>query len=246
MLPDRAAPGWSVVSDDGPSARTPWPPASRSLRSLTRFAGISTESVVSSRTHGRFVVRPRPFTTGPATPKHAASTAPRGAPARKRATAASNAANSRLGSAASRTSVSSPSRTSKSARAVFVPPTSPARIMPVRPRPSALPPGRPLDVAAELLAHRREDHLDEVAGARGTAVEVAVLGGAADLLASRRPRDAPHAGRERPEDRVEALDDRPLATDHEAVAALEPPDAAARADVDVVNLLLAKHLHPSH
>ena len=33
-----------------------------------------------------------------------------------------------------------------------------------------------------------------------------------------------------------------LAADHQAVAALEPPDAAAGADVDVVDALLAQRL----
>jgi hypothetical protein len=45
------------------------------------------------------------------------------------------------------------------------------------------------------------------------------------------------AGGERLEDRVEALHDLGLAADHQAVAALEPPDAAARAHVDVVDVL---------
>ena len=43
--------------------------------------------------------------------------------------------------------------------------------------------------------------------------------------------------RERREDRIESLDDRLLAADHQAVAAFESPDAAAGADVDVVDLL---------
>ena len=37
-----------------------------------------------------------------------------------------------------------------------------------------------------------------------------------------------------------------LAADHQAVAALEPPDAAARPDVDVVDLLRSQQLHPPH
>ena len=41
-------------------------------------------------------------------------------------------------------------------------------------------------------------------------------------------------GRERREERVEPSHDVGLAADHEAVAALEPPDAAARPAVDVV------------
>ena len=44
----------------------------------------------------------------------------------------------------------------------------------------------------------------------------------------------PTPGASAGEDRVEPSDDVVLAADHEAVAALEPPDAAAGADVDVV------------
>ncbi len=48
---------------------------------------------------------------------------------------------------------------------------------------------------------------------------------------------SPHAGRQRREDRVEVLDHVGLAADHHAVAALQAPDAAAGADVDVVDAL---------
>jgi hypothetical protein len=47
--------------------------------------------------------------------------------------------------------------------------------------------------------------------------------------------DITGAGGERGKDRVEVLHNSRLATDHNAVPALEPPDAAARADIDVVN-----------
>src|SRR5262249_38022012 len=52
------------------------------------------------------------------------------------------------------------------------------------------------------------------------------------------PFRAPHLaapGRQRAEDRVEPLDRLALAADHQAVAALEAPDAAAGAHVDVVD-----------
>ena len=42
------------------------------------------------------------------------------------------------------------------------------------------------------------------------------------------------AGRKGGEDRVELLDHRRFAADHQAVAAIQPPDAAAGADVDIV------------
>ncbi len=43
--------------------------------------------------------------------------------------------------------------------------------------------------------------------------------------------------RQRREQRVEVLHDVPLATDHLAEAALQPPDAAARASIHVVKAL---------
>ena len=49
------------------------------------------------------------------------------------------------------------------------------------------------------------DHLDEVAGAGRPAVQIALFGGAAELLASRRARNVAHAGRQRREDRIEML-----------------------------------------
>ena len=57
------------------------------------------------------------------------------------------------------------------------------------------------DAVLDAVVH----HLDEVAGAARPAVQIALLGGAADLLASRRARDVARAGRQRGEDRVEAL-----------------------------------------
>ena len=48
---------------------------------------------------------------------------------------------------------------------------------------------------------------------------------------------SPDAGSQRGEDRIEVLDHRVFAADHHAVAALQAPHAAARADVDVVDAL---------
>ena len=48
-------------------------------------------------------------------------------------------------------------------------------------------------------------HLDEMAGAVGPAVQIALLGRAAGLLAARRARDVARAGRQGVEDRVEVL-----------------------------------------
>ena len=55
------------------------------------------------------------------------------------------------------------------------------------------------------------------------------------LLAAGRAPDVADARGKRVEDRIEALHRLVLAADHHAVAALEAPDAAAGADVDVVD-----------
>src|SRR5215218_4195992 len=79
------------------------------------------------------------------------------------------------------------------------------------------------------------DHLHEVAGAVGAAVQVAVLRGRELPVAPRRALGRVDTRREAGEDRVEPLH-RPVgAADHQAVAALEPEDAAAGAAVDVVD-----------
>ena len=86
------------------------------------------------------------------------------------------------------------------------------------------------------------DHLDEMAGAVGAAVQVAVLGGAAKFLAARRARTVADAGGQRLEDRIEMLHDVGLAADHHAVAALQAPDAAAGADIHIVDALCGQFL----
>src|SRR5262249_30329752 len=81
------------------------------------------------------------------------------------------------------------------------------------------------------------DHLDEVAGARGPAVQVALLSRAADLFAPGGAWNVTPAGRQRLEDRVEALHRLVGAADHHAIAAFQAPDAAARPHIHVVDLL---------
>ena len=82
------------------------------------------------------------------------------------------------------------------------------------------------------------DHLHVVAGARGAAVEVAVLGGrAGDGLAAGGALDVADARGQRLEDRVEVLHGLIRAAHHHAVAAGDPPHAAGGADVNVVNSL---------
>ena len=64
------------------------------------------------------------------------------------------------------------------------------------------------------------DHLDEVARAARTAVQVAVLGGAAYLLPPGRAWRRLDTWSQGREDRVEAPDDGFIATNHQAVASL--------------------------
>src|SRR4030095_8618935 len=86
------------------------------------------------------------------------------------------------------------------------------------------------------------DHLDEVSAAVGTAVEIPALGGAADGLPPGRAGNVAGARGQGREDRVEVLDHRRFAADHQAVAALTSPDAAAGSDVHVVDALGAELL----
>ena len=90
------------------------------------------------------------------------------------------------------------------------------------------------------------DHLDEVAGAGGTAVQEAL--GAVDdepvVGVASAPPGWPRS--QRPEERRQPLDDVRTAADHQAVAALGAPDAAGRADVDVVDALRRERSRPAH
>ena len=66
-------------------------------------------------------------------------------------------------------------------------------------------------------------------------MQVAFLGGAAGFFAAGSAIDIAASGSERFENRVEVLDDVVFAANHLAVTALEAPDAAAGADVNVVD-----------
>ena len=65
-------------------------------------------------------------------------------------------------------------------------------------------------------------HLDEMAGAARAGVEIALLDPRVAAFAAGRQRDRPAAGRERLEDRVEAVERLAPAADHHAEAALSP------------------------
>src|SRR6266511_1771488 len=83
------------------------------------------------------------------------------------------------------------------------------------------------------------DHLHEVARAVRAAVEIAVLSAAGAGAARRRWRGGAARG-ERPEHGLEPLEGVAIAAHHEAVAALETEDAAARPGVEVADPLLGE------
>ena len=68
-------------------------------------------------------------------------------------------------------------------------------------------------------------------------MQVAIFGGARDFVAARRASDVAASGRQRLEDRVQALHGRLFAADHHAIAALQAPHAAAGADIYIMNSL---------
>src|SRR5205823_12023608 len=79
------------------------------------------------------------------------------------------------------------------------------------------------------------DHLDEVAGAVRPAMQVTVLGSAADVLTARSGRYIASARSQRGKQRVEMPDNLCFAADHHAVAAFQPPYSAARPDIDIMD-----------
>ncbi len=79
------------------------------------------------------------------------------------------------------------------------------------------------------------NHLHEMAAAHRSAMQVAILGRAADFFAARRAIDISAPGRQRLEDRIQMFHDVGFAADHQAVPALQAPYAAAGSDIGVVN-----------
>ena len=88
-------------------------------------------------------------------------------------------------------------------------------------------------------------HLDEVAGAARPAVQIALIGGASDLLAPRSGRDVAHAGCQRPEHRLQVPHRLVRSPDHQAVASLQAHHPAARPAIDVLDLLGCEIPRPS-
>src|SRR5262249_32133332 len=90
------------------------------------------------------------------------------------------------------------------------------------------------------------DHLDEMSGANRAGMDIALLDAGIAAVASRRARDVAGTGRECGEDRIEPVDDWLVAADHHAITALQAPDAAGGADVDIVDAALAERLAAAH
>src|SRR5215470_10640636 len=87
------------------------------------------------------------------------------------------------------------------------------------------------------------NHLDEVTGAIGAAMQITLLRGTANFLASRGARYlVAYAGSQPGEDWIEVLDHCILTTNHHAVTTLQAPNPAACAHIDVMNSLGRKLL----
>src|SRR6185312_15110147 len=80
-------------------------------------------------------------------------------------------------------------------------------------------------------------HLDEMPCTGRSAMQVTSLGRSAGLLAPRCAWNVAAPRRESGENRVEMPHRLRLAADHHAIAALKAPDAAAGADIDIVDAL---------
>src|SRR5665213_4211492 len=81
------------------------------------------------------------------------------------------------------------------------------------------------------------DHLHKVPRAIRSAVQIAVLGGASEFLATRCTRCFFDPRSESAKNRLESLDDVIVAADHQAIAALRSPHSAAGAGIDVMDSL---------
>src|ERR1700680_3419111 len=85
-------------------------------------------------------------------------------------------------------------------------------------------------------------HLDEVSGAVRPAMCVALYGPRIAPLSAGCQGNVADPRRQGVEDRVEMIDDRLVAADHETVTAIKAPDAAAGADIHVEYALCLQRL----
>src|ERR1700730_462171 len=86
------------------------------------------------------------------------------------------------------------------------------------------------------------NHLDEVAGPIGSAVQVAELRCVFELLAPGSAWNVPYPRCQRGEDRIQMFYDRSFAANHHTITALQTPDTAACSHVDIVNFLRPEFL----
>src|SRR5947209_583130 len=86
------------------------------------------------------------------------------------------------------------------------------------------------------------DHLHEMSGAVRAGIEVALSGPWIASLPVRRRRDVAFPRRERTEDRIEPLYDFLLAADHQTVAALQSPNSATCANIEIVDAFSPQRL----
>src|SRR5258708_15859815 len=80
------------------------------------------------------------------------------------------------------------------------------------------------------------DHLHEMAGAVRSAMEVTLLGSAANFLATWCARNTSRAWRQDSKDRIEVLDDGLFAADHHAVPSIQPPHPSPPSALTLINL----------
>src|ERR1044071_3987161 len=85
-------------------------------------------------------------------------------------------------------------------------------------------------------------HLDKMPGADRAGMDIALLDAEIASVAPGGARNIANPRRQRGEDRIEPVDHGLVAADHHAVAALDAPDAAAGADVDIVDALFVERL----
>ena len=86
------------------------------------------------------------------------------------------------------------------------------------------------------------NHFDEMARAVRTAMQVALFGGTAKLLATGRAGNIADAGRQGCENGIQTFNDVLFAADHHAITAFQSPDAAACAHVHVMNSFRSQFL----
>src|SRR5882724_2380440 len=86
------------------------------------------------------------------------------------------------------------------------------------------------------------DHLDEMPGPAGAGMDIALLDPDIAAVAAAGARDVADPRRQCLEDRIEPADHGFLAADHHAIAALDAPDAAGGADVDIMQSVFLQGL----